>query len=252
MQKQPSGIKAGRRLAVFVSLGIGPVLLSLAHGQSVEHINHCAELLKRSGEAEQNEYVIDEMEGYKKGTVTLSDDYKNQLVRDFEALQNAESSHDTDVLRERQRQNILRYERQVLTECSDVESTGNQAMTLFGIGRVLIEENQPEDAIPILRRCTAMNPDNGGCWEKLGEANIALGKIPEARDSFRKAIDVGGFDEMNAAAVKMAKFQLKQLEERLGARPVQLLLARKAPSLAIVSARDFSSTRRAIFSRTIT
>src|SRR5207237_7922889 len=102
--------------------------------------------------------------------------------------------------------------RQYLAECSDIDSKKSQASSLYTIGRVLIEQNQADDAVSILQRCTAIDPDYAACWEELGDASASLGKTSEAKRFYQKAIDVGGFDEINAAAIKGAKVSLFRLE----------------------------------------
>jgi S1-C subfamily serine protease len=77
---------------------------------------------------------------------------------------------------------------------------------------VLFELDQADDAIPVLQRCVTTDPDFAACWEKLGEVSVSLGRKSEAKGFFKKAIEVGGIDEANAAAIDSAKQSLFFLE----------------------------------------
>lgn len=198
----------------FVGIGLLMLTSDIGHTQSVEQLGHCTELITRSSELLDGEQTISIMAGYRSGTVTFaSEDLKNKLLRKIEALEREKSTYDLDTLKKEQLADILKNERQYLADCADIDSSKrDQVSTLYTIGRVLIEENEADDAIPVLQRCLATDPDYAACWEKLGEASVSLGKLSEAKGFFKKAIEVGGFDEMNAAAIKAAKHSLFMLE----------------------------------------
>jgi S1-C subfamily serine protease len=159
------------------------------------------------------EYTISVMEAYQKGTLTFaSEDMKNDFLRKFEMLATDRSTHDLAVLKREQLKDILSSKRQYLDECSDFVSKKSQASSLEIIGRVLIEQNQADDALTVLQRCVGIDPDYAACWAELGDASVSLGRTSEAKRFYKKAIDVGAFDEMNAAAIKSAKFSLFKLE----------------------------------------
>ncbi len=196
--------------------GVALLLLipAIGHAQSAEQLGHCTELINRSSQLLDGEQTISMMADYRKGTLTFgSEDLKNELLRKMEALAREKSTHDLDALRKEQLKDILRNERQYLADCSDVDTNKRyRASTLYTIGRVLIEQDQTDDAIPVLQRCLTTDPDYALCWEKLGEASASLGKTSEAKGFFKKAIEVGSFDETNAAAIKTAKYRLFMLE----------------------------------------
>ncbi len=104
--------------------------------------------------------------------------------------------------------------RQFMGECSDIEEKASQADALYDIGMSLDKLKQPEDAIPVLRRCVATQPDRAPCWVELGEASESLGRVSEAKSFYRKAIETGGFDELNAASIGLAKSRLSLLDQQ--------------------------------------
>jgi len=197
-------------LLVSVSLVLFP---GFAIGQSVEQINQCVELKKLSIKAEGDRQLIMLMETYKKGMLTFqSESAKNEFLRKLEALENEYSIRDAEALKDEVLKTKLKYMRREMTSCSGLDNELNQALTLHGIGQTLTELKQADDAVPVLQRCLAIKPDFSMCWLGLGEAKEALNRFSEAKDSYRKAIEMGGFDEVNAAAIRSAKFKLFILE----------------------------------------
>jgi S1-C subfamily serine protease len=104
-----------------------------------------------------------------------------------------------------QSETILRAERDLLADCSDLMSKKEQASTLQTIGMELINQRQYDDAIPILQRCGAIYPDKAGCWVLLGNANWELRKRSDAKTCWERAVAIGGFDDANAHAIQAAK-----------------------------------------------
>jgi tetratricopeptide (TPR) repeat protein len=208
------GIAMKRRNLCCIGVGLLLLIPAIGRAQSAEQVGHCTELIKRSSQLLDGEQTISMMAAYRKGTLTFgSEDLKNELLRKMEALAREKSTHDLDVLRKEQLKDILRNERQYLADCSGTDTNKRyRASTLYTIGRVLIEQDQTDDAIPILQRCVTTDPDYALCWEELGEASASLGKVAEAKGFFKKAIEVGAFDETNAAAIKTAKYRLFMLE----------------------------------------
>ena len=206
-----------RLLGVMILLS----LPSLARGQSVEHINQCTELLNRSTEASGNWQAIDIIKGYRNGTMTFgADKLKAEMLAKVEALEKEYSTHDLELLEEDVLRDSLKYSRQYMTDCADIgDSKGAQASMLFGIGDTLIKLKQADDAIPVLRRCVEIKPDFGMCWAGLAEASERLGRPEEAKAFYKKTIEIGGFDEANAVAIRSAKLRLFMLEHP-GADPV--------------------------------
>ena len=118
-----------------------------------------------------------------------------------------------DATRNRNFQAMVASMRAYLPECSDLDTKEKQADHLQSLGFALIKLGQNEDAVPVLRRCTTLNPDNAMCWEELGEASANLYRRSDAKVFRRKAIEIGGFTEMNALAVDEAKDHLATLQE---------------------------------------
>lgn len=152
-----------------------------AQSAEIEHLKRCTAFLKRSNEAYDN--------------------ITGNIQRNENTI---ESDWDT----------LLSASRAYLAECSDESGPkGLQARLLSDIAEGLIHREQYEDAIPVLRRCTAMDPDSAFCWERLGVASEGLHRRFDAKASWRKAIEIGGFTERNARAVKRARVSLARLEE---------------------------------------
>lgn len=86
-----------------------------------------------------------------------------------------------------------------------------EATILNDIGVSLHNLGKYDDAIPVLQRCVSVNPDAAPCWTNMGLSFVELNKLEEARDSFRRAVAIGGYDVPNAAAVEVAKKQLAAL-----------------------------------------
>jgi len=120
----------------------------------------------------------------------------------------------TNALRNEQWQALVAMSQQYMTICTDIADVNTQALTLGEMGIGLNQLKRYEDAIPVLRRCVSLNPDNGGCWLGLGAASIELGKIADARVYFRKSIDIGAFNELNAVTVDAAKKWLAWLDSK--------------------------------------
>ncbi len=104
-----------------------------------------------------------------------------------------------------QSETILRAERELIADCSELMSKKEQASTLQSLGMELINQRQYDDAIPILQRCVAIYADRAGCWVLLGNANWELGKRSDAKTCWERAVAVGGFDDANTHAIQAAK-----------------------------------------------
>lgn len=211
---RPLGARLKSRIRCSLCILILLSIPGIGRTQSVEQLDHCTELVRRGSHLLEGEQAISIMADYKKGTVTFdSENVKNDLQRKIEALANEKSTHDLSELKKEQLKDILKNERQYMADCSEVDSSKRgRASSLYTIGRVLIEQDQADDAAPVLQRCVAVDPDFAACWEKLGDASVSLGRKSEAKGFFKKAIEVGGTNEMNATAVNGAKYSLFVLE----------------------------------------
>jgi len=133
----------------------------------------------------------------------------------------AESSVEAITTKPTNWQRILDSSRDYLSECADILQTKTQARLLDDIGWALIEQDEHMDAIPVLKRCVAVDPDYALCWYRLGRASEGIGRRFDAKAFWRKTIDIGGTDKFNALAVKMARDSLNLLltrEKLLGDR----------------------------------
>jgi S1-C subfamily serine protease len=85
-------------------------------------------------------------------------------------------------------------------------------MRLLEIGSTLDSLGQAEDAIPVYRRCIALDPEFAGCYESMGNAFLSLNRKQEARDAFKKTIEIGGFNALNAKFIEFARDYLSMLD----------------------------------------
>ena len=95
-----------------------------------------------------------------------------------------------------------------LSNCSGWDSTKDETFILENIGHGLVNVGQPEDAIPIFRRCVAFDKENTGCWVGLGEAYDRACRFDDAIEAYKKIIEIGGFTEINATRVETAKLAI--------------------------------------------
>ncbi|MGE5645667.1 MAG: tetratricopeptide repeat protein [Acidobacteriota bacterium] len=68
---------------------------------------------------------------------------------------------------------------------------GEDPAPLHALGRVLLKQNKPDEALPFLRRAVAAGPDNAQAHEELGKAYSSLGRIDAAQRELEKAIELG-------------------------------------------------------------
>jgi len=107
---------------------------------------------------------------------------------------------------------VIAEGRQYLGECPNSEPQ-TQAFVLKYIAEGLRNLGKQEEAIPILRRCLSIDPDDSSCWEELGIGEIGLCRFADAKEAFQKVIEIGGFTELNASIVEESKFYLSFLED---------------------------------------
>lgn len=79
--------------------------------------------------------------------------------------------------------------------------------SLDSFGQDLLEQKDPGAAIAILRLNTVQFPLSSDAWESLGDACQAAGEREQAKDSFRKALEI---DPKNSDVQE----KLKKLEEK--------------------------------------
>jgi len=113
-------------------------------------------------------------------------------------------------------------------------NTEEEATALNGLSIGLLELGQFEDALAISRRCTRIKPDAAFCHVNMGESLMGLGRSDEAESAYRKALESGGYDELNAAAVGQAKRRLEQLQKARSAAEKQQAEAESPKKVAAV------------------
>ena len=200
-----------------------PLLAGAQHTQQdIDHIYHCTDLIKQDMHLTDGINSINEMIGYKEGTLHFPsdmEDLKSQMLRKVEALQAENGTSDLELLKRKLLTKSLEILRTEEEECSDTDQNkSSRSMRLEEIGSALDSLGQSEDAIPVYRRCIALDPDFAGCYESMGKAFLSLNRKPEARDAFKKTIEIGGFNGVNAKFIEFARNYLSMLDREDAAR----------------------------------
>jgi S1-C subfamily serine protease len=195
-------------------LGVPIVGRAQSTQQRIDHLNHCTALIKQSMALEDDGQSVEEMIAYKKGTLTFgSEDMKSAMLRKVQALESENSVYDLDSLRKSLLTKALNVVREEEGECTDLDHDKTRPQRLEEIGHLLTNLDQAEDAIPILRRCMELDPDFAPCPMQMGVAFLDLGRKPEAKEAFKKTVEIGGFSEWNAHAIKNAKDYLGMMNQ---------------------------------------
>lgn len=215
-----------RRASLLGLFALSLLLLGLRQGQyqaasqasySDDRTSRCVDMLQRSTDSNISETLIYAMQMYEAGGFSFATQaQKNEYLSKIEMLRTQYSVRDLAALKEAVQRSRLKNARQALSECTDIINGKSQAMFLAQIGEVLTDLKQADDAIPVLRRCIEIKPDCAMCWVHLGRANEALNRYSEAKASYRKAIETGGFDELNASYIRRAKILLPDLQDKPG------------------------------------
>jgi len=79
----------------------------------------------------------------------------------------------------------------------------------LGLGRVLLKQNRPAEALPYLRQAVQMEPASAEAHEELGKAYSALNELAAAQQEIEKAMEL-------APKVARFHFMLGQLYRRAG------------------------------------
>jgi S1-C subfamily serine protease len=101
--------------------------------------------------------------------------------------------------------------RRYFTDCRDVINKDQEVRALNSLGIGLAEQGKLDDAIPILERCVALEPDSTPCFLWLGKIFAALDKTEDARKAFNHVISIGGYDQVSAGMVEAARKFLAEL-----------------------------------------
>lgn len=103
--------------------------------------------------------------------------------------------------------------RKYLSDCSEWDTDHQKAEILWEIAHGLIWLGQPEDAIPLFKRCLSLDHDSMICATDLGDAYHRLCRYDEAKEAYTGAVTIGGFTERNAQGVEEAKAELSFIEK---------------------------------------
>lgn len=101
--------------------------------------------------------------------------------------------------------------REFLTYCKGQINEQEEAATLGKISFGLDQLGKYDEALPLTRRCLAIKPDAAYCFTEMGRSFEGLGRKQDAIESYRGAMAIGGYDELNAAAIAVAKDRLAAL-----------------------------------------
>ncbi len=200
-----------------------PLLGGAQHTQQdIDHIYHCTDLMKQDNYLTDGINDINDIISYKEGTLQFPsdmEDVKSKMLRKVEALEAENGTSDLEALKRKMLTRSLEILRTEEEECSDTDQNKSwRSKRLEEIGSTLDSLGQAEDAIPIYRRCIAMDPEFAGCYESMGKAFLSLNRKSEARDAFKKTIEIGGFNELNAKFIEFARGYLSMLDREDQAR----------------------------------
>ena len=111
-------------------------------------------------------------------------------------------------------QRVIDAGRRYLDSCDDSPKS-TQTSVLRGIAEGLEWTGHADEALPILKRCLLISPDDSACLYEVGEVErtFPLCDIQRARDAYNRVIEIGGFPEIGAQDVSLAKSQLSTLDD---------------------------------------
>lgn len=96
--------------------------------------------------------------------------------------------------------------------------------SMVNLSRVLLEQDQPTQALEQIQSAIALDSTNGSTWRVLGRVNARLGKVDEAIDAYRKAIAIDSNDTWAMNDMGLVLIDNGRYSDALGplARAVQL------------------------------
>jgi tetratricopeptide (TPR) repeat protein len=99
---------------------------------------------------------------------------------------------------------------------------------LHALGRVLLKQNRPAEALPVLRRAVAAGPENAQAHEELAKAYSSLNQLAAAQRELERAVQLApkaarlhfalGQAYRKAGQVEKAKAELALYESLVGTR----------------------------------
>jgi Flp pilus assembly protein TadD len=99
----------------------------------------------------------------------------------------------------------------------------------YRLGVAYLDRDRSIDAIDTFRRCTRLRPTETKAWVNLGAAQDALGKGPEARISYRKALTLNADDEIALCRLGASHYASGQGPDRAAAMDTLRLALAKHP-----------------------
>ena len=123
---------------------------------------------------------------------------------------------ETDALKNNQWELVVSSARQQITECRDLFEGNMEAGELSSIALGLNMLGRFDESIPISLRCVAIKSDAADCYANLGEALEGVGKLTEARRAYERAISIGGYDQVNSSAIRLARVRLASMRPEGG------------------------------------
>ena len=84
-----------------------------------------------------------------------------------------------------------------------------RADALNFMGMLLVQRGQREHALELLKKASMIAPREPGVWNNLGNALLALGKLPEAEKAFRRSLALA---ESAEALTNIARIQRRRRE----------------------------------------
>ena len=110
-----------------------------------------------------------------------------------------------------------------LTRAVDLDSTNVKAQT--NLGRVLLEQGRPNDALPHIEKAVELAPNKPEVWRVLGNVKAELGMGEEAIQAYREALLINDQDAWSMNNYGLVLIKQGRYEEALMplARAVQLV-----------------------------
>jgi S1-C subfamily serine protease len=110
---------------------------------------------------------------------------------------------------------VIAASRAFLSYCQDMMDSTIEATYLGSLAKGLVNDQQFADSLPIGRRCVVIKPDETACYLYIGQALEGMDRTKEAIEAYQKAISVGGYDGLSAAAVDLARQRWIILRQQL-------------------------------------
>jgi len=77
-----------------------------------------------------------------------------------------------------------------------LQASPRSPVILYKLGRIMVETNRPDDALPLFRQALEIDPDNVNIYVQLGRAEHAKKNFKEARAALEEAIQINPFNPL--------------------------------------------------------